>query len=538
MDPLIGSTINERFRVLSEVASGGMGKIYRAEQIPLGRVVALKVLNPAYAIGADDDPFIKRFSLEASILARLQHPNIVSVFDYGEIKGSSPPQFFMAMEFLDGESLHTRFKKQRTLSVEAVLDLAKQMARGLREAHARGVVHRDLKPGNVMIIREQGGADIVKIVDFGLVKLAQTDDSEQMTREGVFLGSPRYVSPEQAWGGKIDARSDIYSFGIILFQALCGVVPFSTGEVMSTLLAHRDRPLPPMHEANPKVEVPEAVEQFVRRCLEKEPESRPANMDEVLRGIQACEIALGLASSSGAYSTIGAGPSDSAVVAAAQPEPPSAPAGDPTRVDTSRAKHPRLPAPSSTDGSPLAQEETSKPDLDGLAHTQGLRLPTLSARSSRLLIVVSAIVVGGGLLTAVIARLSTQAPAASTALSKSSVASFQLFIESEPSSADVYDGDTRLGQTPLQMPLDNDSLRTSLKRLSLRRAGWETYWLVQGPSERDVRVRAVLTPAPSSSASPSSSTPGDLSARAPVKPLVSAPTRFGTKKPDDIRTER
>ena len=226
-DPLVGTVVNGRFRVLRVVATGGMGRIYQAEQLPLGRRVALKVLSQQYTRSSDDEAFQKRFFLEASILSKLQHTNIVTVFDYGRIEGTSPESYFMVMEFLSGETLHERLVRLGTLSPSEVITLARQLARGLREAHRNNVVHRDLKPSNIMLLPQQDGSELVKAVDFGLLKVL-TDDSDQVTKDGTFLGSPRYMSPEQIAHGKVDHRTDVYSLGVILYQCLCGQVPFDS----------------------------------------------------------------------------------------------------------------------------------------------------------------------------------------------------------------------------------------------------------------------------------------------------------------------
>src|SRR5688572_25987582 len=215
---LVGRLVNGKYDVQAVIAAGGMGKIYRAEQQPLGRIVALKVLHArggaagttgSGSHGSSGDPlFKKRFFREASILAKLQHPNIVTVFDYGRIDGLEPDdeQYFMAMEFLSGETLQQRIQARGALTVDEIMPVARQVARGLREAHANGIIHRDLKPSNIMITNGRDGEDLVKIVDFGIVKLTAEDEkTQELTQQGLFIGSPKYMAPEQVSSGKVDA---------------------------------------------------------------------------------------------------------------------------------------------------------------------------------------------------------------------------------------------------------------------------------------------------------------------------------------------
>ncbi|HEY8040398.1 MAG TPA: protein kinase [Polyangiaceae bacterium] len=288
-----GTVINGKYRVVSLMASGGMGRIYRAEQAPLGRIVALKVLRTPH--GEDDEvevQFRKRFFREASILAKLQHVNVVTLFDYGRIEGDRDERYFIAMEHLAGETLSDRLRADGALAVQDALRILRQLARGLREAHRLGAVHRDLKPSNVMLVPEEDGGEVVKILDFGIGKLVDGPEEQELTQEGTFLGSPKYIAPEQVNERRVDARTDVYSLGVIAYECLCGVVPYERETNLETILAHCNAPLPAMAARSPGTHVPEVVEGLVRRCLEKEPEARPQGMEEVLRGIGECERAL------------------------------------------------------------------------------------------------------------------------------------------------------------------------------------------------------------------------------------------------------
>ena len=188
-DPLIGRILNDRFRILSPLGSGGMGKVYKAVQTPLDRVVALKILNPNFP--AEKDPaFKRRFFLEASLTSKLRHPNTVTVIDYGQTEDGI---YFIAMEYMEGQTLAEVLAHEKTLPWRRVLDIAQQICRSLREAHKLGVIHRDLKPANVMLLNE-ADHDMVKVLDFGLVKSFLVADGQagdpEVTQNGVFLGSP------------------------------------------------------------------------------------------------------------------------------------------------------------------------------------------------------------------------------------------------------------------------------------------------------------------------------------------------------------
>jgi eukaryotic-like serine/threonine-protein kinase len=515
-DPLLGMVVNGKYRVESVVATGGMGRIYRAEQLPLGRTVALKVLNPQYTQSNADDAFQKRFFLEASILSKLQHPNIVTVFDYGCIEATDPEAYFMAMEFLAGETLHKRLNKVGALAAPEAIGLARQLARGLREAHGHDVVHRDLKPSNVMLIGQEDGSELVKIVDFGLVKVL-TDDTDQVTKEGTFLGSPRYMSPEQIAHGRVDHRTDIYSLGVILYQVLSGALPFDNDHAVQTLMAHLHNPVPWMTERNPLAQVPEQLELFVRRCLEKDPAGRPANMEEFTREITEIEKSLGFS-----------------------PAPGTAP-GLSFDYDTGSGKRRPLvqplleirtgPNPSAADVEPLEPPTIVNPPPKKTLTALPIVLTALGA---------VAIVVFGGLLL-MRNRASGEQPA--PALSADSAQHrdrFTLSIQSVPSGAEVFDGDKSLGKTPLNVDVENAAAQQAPRKLVLRQDGYLPYSVEQGPSQENVRTIAALVAAPAEAAAPPASTAAAPTRTTAPPPVKAPPAKTeGHKPPDtDIKLTR
>ena len=315
-DPLVGRVVGGRFKVSALIARGGMGKVYRAEQAPLGRVCALKVLNPSYA-GEQDPEFHRRFFLEASIASKLTHPNTVTIFDYGR---TDDDIYYMAMEYLEGRTLHRAIRDAGQLPEERAAHVARQICRALREAHALGVIHRDLKPANVFLAQHGDEADFVKVLDFGLVKNV-SDKGEDLTQTGMFMGSPKYMAPEQIRGDRVDARTDIYALGVILYEMLTGKVPFDRATSVNILMAHVHDEAPPMRSTNELISVSSAMEEVVAGCMAKDPERRFRSMDDVLTALKRVGTAEGTAS----IRASGSAPPNSATrlgSASRAPEPP------------------------------------------------------------------------------------------------------------------------------------------------------------------------------------------------------------------------
>ncbi|HUJ24799.1 MAG TPA: serine/threonine-protein kinase [Myxococcales bacterium] len=286
-DPLLGRVIGDRYRIVEEIGSGGMGRVYRALQAPLERMVALKVL----AVGPERDPvFARRFFLEASVTARLSHPNTIAVHDYG----CTPDGIcYLVMEHLSGRTLQEVLEREGPMAKDRAIHIAQQICRSLAEAHAMGVIHRDLKPANVMLLRQRDDVDFAKVLDFGLVKvLAESNLEKGITSRGSFVGSPHYMAPEQARNQNPDQRSDIYSLGVVLYHMLAGAPPFHADSSVEIILRHVLEPPPPLRKTRPELEEPE-LEAIIHKCLAKERDQRHQSMDELLAELKAVAARFG-----------------------------------------------------------------------------------------------------------------------------------------------------------------------------------------------------------------------------------------------------
>lgn len=259
----IGREILGQYRVVSKLGRGGMGTVFLAEQPGMNRQVAIKVLHAE--VSAEPDA-ARRFQVEAEAAARLASPHIVSVYNFGRLESG---ELYLAMEFLQGRSLHAELATYGRLPLEQVTDLVQQIARGLDEAHRKGVIHRDLKPGNIMVVRGAEG-DVAKLLDFGIAKL----DAGTGTQTRGWVGTPRYMAPEQFTGAPIDARTDIYALGLITYEMLCGRTPFVSDNPMSYVHSHVYAAVPSMQELVPDT-IPTAVERVVLSALAKDPGGRP-----------------------------------------------------------------------------------------------------------------------------------------------------------------------------------------------------------------------------------------------------------------------
>jgi serine/threonine-protein kinase len=268
-DSLTGRTVIGQYVIRQKLGEGAMGAVYLADQITVDRHAVIKVLHPELR----DPTWAARFEVEARAASQLNHPHIVTIYNYGAMEDGT---LFLAMEHLDGPTLEQVLAKNKQLAPARAVAIAQQIARALAEAHRHGVVHRDVKPSNVMLVSRAGENDFVKVLDFGVAKVERPNG----TQTGLFCGTPQYASPEQLRGQKLDGRSDLYSLGILTFEMLTGKLPFSASNAVGWAYKHMDEPPPRFRDVSRAARnLPEPLEAALHRVLAKNPQDRPPSGD-------------------------------------------------------------------------------------------------------------------------------------------------------------------------------------------------------------------------------------------------------------------
>ena len=267
-----GTLFAGRYEILATLGRGGMGVVYRANDKKLDDIVALKVLRPDLL--KDDPTHVERFKQEIKLARKVTHRNVLRTHDFGDADGTP----YISMEFLEGVTLKDLIKSKGALPVGVGLRIAKQICAGLEAAHRQGVIHRDIKPQNILILPESGE---VKIMDFGIARVSEVKGQSGLTSDGTVMGTPDYMPPEQAQGHAVDFRSDIYSLGVVLFEVFTGQLPFNGETVMALVMNHIQKAPPRPRSVNPAL--PEDLERIILRCLEKDPAKRYPQVAEILK---------------------------------------------------------------------------------------------------------------------------------------------------------------------------------------------------------------------------------------------------------------
>ena len=333
---LVGSIIAERYHVLKKLGEGGMGQVYLAEHVKMGRKSAVKVMNPGMVNDADA---ISRFNREAANASRINHPNVAGIYDFGE---TPEGLIYLAMEFIEGESLTSLVEKNGALPPMRAANIAKQAADGLQLAHELGIVHRDLKPDNIMIAKNRDGSDCVKVVDFGIAKAAGAEN-QKVTKTGLVVGTPEYMSPEQLAGDKLDGKSDIYSLALVAYNMLTGKLPFEGETAQESMIMRLTDDPRPLSITKPDTSWPAEVQAVMAKALQRKKGDRYDSASKFGIALYQAVEHMPQGAMAGATQMIGAMDGATAVIAPPpktrlDASPPAAPA--PATVAPVRSKAP------------------------------------------------------------------------------------------------------------------------------------------------------------------------------------------------------
>jgi serine/threonine protein kinase len=455
---LVGTVLDGRYEVDSVIGLGGMGMVFQGMQTSVKRPVAIKTLHAQLAAAPQ---FFDRFRREAEIASRLHHPNIITIYDFGRTPDGT---CYYVMELLTGESLKERVKRDGPLSLRHAVSVIEQAARGIGYAHHEGVIHRDIKPHNIML-ENLNGAELVKVLDFGLVKALEADEPEQLTSIGQVLGTPQYMPPEQAGGEPVDQRSDLYSLGGVFYFCLTGTSPFGATTVRKALRAALTENLATVGSRRKGAAVPATLEAFFQKALAREKPDRFQDADEFVDRMHAAVEGLGDAE-------MDALPEGGGEV---QLDPRT---GDHSGPDSNtvrgRARGARTPTgqrtPSSVRAPTLSRARSiavAKPPSASTVRTQ--------SRTATRIAWVGVLILIGGVAIYRYRRSSAPSPPvpAQVALTTPALAEVPadvtVRLRSTPSGADVFEGAAQIGATPVDLKLSKDRVHS----LSFRLKGYE-----------------------------------------------------------------
>jgi serine/threonine protein kinase len=461
---LLGRVLDNRYRIDSLLGYGGMGLVFRGVQTAMQRPIAVKTLHPEFAMAPQ---FFERFRREAEVASRLHHPNIITVFDFGK---TTDGLCYCVMEYLAGESLRQRVKAAGPLTLREAAAVTEQAAQGIGHAHKQSVVHRDIKPQNIMLA-EVDGRQYVKVLDFGLVKAMQQDDEEQLTSTGQVLGTPQYMPPEQAGGDEVDQRSDIYSLTGVFYYCLTGRSPFNANTVGKALQAALTQQVDPVASLRVGAPVPEAIDAVIRKGLMPEKADRFQTVDEL---VEALHAAL-------------AGETDAVLDAVPEFSPDASRDGGSGAASSMRraTQAPLLMTKSVSSVEAPSSRGTPAPHA-GAAPALGSAAPRRgSAFGVAVAVTVVALAVGGGLFAWWSARDPKPAlpdpgakpfvgaPATTGAVPGRPVtppdqvdAPMKITLRTTPEGAEVLEGGATVGRTPLTVEWPRGAQRTLLFRLT------------------------------------------------------------------------
>ncbi len=338
----IGATLNNRFKVESKIGEGGFGAVYRGVQLATGRKVALKLLHPEMT---KDENLVARFRREGMVLCNLRDAHTITTYDFDQTPDGT---LYIAMELLEGKSLHQIFHEQAPLDWKRVFKILTEMCSSLSEAHAQGIVHRDLKPENIYLETRPGNPEFVKILDFGIAKVMRGDtidpQSPQLTATGQTLGTLEYMSPEQLMGKPLDGRSDVYALGVVAYEMITGRLPFPEAKGPAGLITAQLKQTPQAPSvAYPKAELPAAADRVILKCLEKSKDNRFADVTALAAGLQ--EV---ITHASQELQALNAGSSSSSRISSSGLE----------FLETRRGELPNMPPPAMPQQSPFAAQSS------------------------------------------------------------------------------------------------------------------------------------------------------------------------------------